>query len=208
MISYASNTGTLRNLEQFRRFGWRVLLTPTNPKAPPGLRFAIDNGAWSNFQQQTPFDSEGFGRLVETHGAAADFVVVPDIVCGGMKSLEFSLSWLDRLQGIRLLLLPVQDGMSADDVGAVLRRYPGLGIFLGGSLEWKLRTMYGWGMVAHALSCYYHVGRVNSQRRIRLAQEAGANSIDGTSGTRFSITVPGLDAATKQPSLLRPAVVA
>ena len=208
MICYASNTRTPRNLDQFRRFDWRILLSPANPRPAAGLRFAIDNGAWPAYTQNLPFDSEGFARLVDRHGAAADFVVVPDVVCGGMASLEFSLSWLDRLQGLRLLLLPVQDGMSADDVGAVLRRYPGLGIFLGGSTEWKLRTMYGWGMVAHALCCYYHVGRVNSRRRIRLAQEAGANSVDGTAGTRYAVNVPKLDDASRQSSLLRPAVLA
>jgi hypothetical protein len=207
MRSYASHTRTRRNLETFRVFGWRILLTPQNPRPVEGLPFAIDNGAWRTHQQKLPFDSDGFSRLVEMHGAAADFIVVPDIVCGGLDSLEFSLSWLDRLKGLRLLLLPVQDGMSADDVGAVLRRNPGLGIFLGGSTEWKLRTMYGWGMVAHALGCYYHVGRVNSRRRIRLAQEAGADSVDGSSGTRYSVNVAKLDDAARQPSLLRPAVV-
>jgi hypothetical protein len=207
MRSYASNTRTPRNLETFRCFGWRILLSPINPHPPAGLPFAIDNGAWPCFTQNLPFDSDGFARLVDAHGAAADFVVVPDIVAGGMKSLEFSLSWLDRLRGIRLLLLPVQDGMNADDVGAVLRRHAGIGIFLGGSTEWKLHTMYGWGMVAHALGCYYHVGRVNSRRRIRLAHEAGADSVDGTAGTRYSVNVPKLDDATRQPSLLRPAIV-
>jgi hypothetical protein len=207
MKSYASNTRTVRNLETFHRHGWRILVSPQNPNPPAGLPFAIDNGAWPTFTQKLPFDSDGFSNLVETHGAAADFVVVPDIVAGGLRSLEFSLSWLDRLQGIRLLLLPVQDGMTAGDVGPVLRRYPGLGIFLGGSTEWKLQTMYGWGMVAHAIGCYYHVGRVNSRRRIRLAHEAGADSIDGTSGTRYSVNVPKLDDASRQPSLLRPSAV-
>jgi hypothetical protein len=202
--SYASHTRTRRNIETFRKFGWRILLSPENPKPIDGFRFAIDNGAWRSYQQKLSFDSEGFARLIDMHGAAADFVVIPDIVCGGLESLKFSLSWMDRLQGLKLLLLPVQDGMNADDVGAVLRRYPGLGIFLGGSTEWKERTMYGWGMVAHALGCYYHVGRVNSCRRIRLAQEAGADSIDGSSGTRYSVNVPRLDAAIRQPSLITP----
>lgn len=206
MISYASNTGTLRNIETLRRFGWRILLSPRDRRAPPpGLPFAIDNGAWSCFQQGLPFDDDGFTRLVETHGGAADFVVVPDKVCEGMRSLEFSLLWLERLRHIARPLLAVQDGMNAADVGAVLRRNPALGIFLGGSTEWKLRTMYGWGMVAHSQGCYYHVGRVNTAKRIRLCAEAGASSIDGTSGSRFSVSVPLLDAARRQPSLLNPA---
>jgi hypothetical protein len=205
MNSYASNTGTHRNLDQLRRHGWRILLTPKNPRLPAGFRFAIDNGAWSCFQQKVPFDSDGFMKLVETHGPAADFIVIPDIVCGGMASLEFSMGWLERLRHLRRLLLPVQDGMKAADIGAILRREPAIGIFLGGSTEWKLATMYGWGMTAAALGCYYHVARVNTRRRVRLAAEAGADSTDGTSATRFSVTVPMLDAAHRQPSLLVPA---
>ncbi len=202
MISYASNTGTKRNLEQFRKFGWRILLTPLNPKLPQGLRYAVDNGAWSCFQQKVAFDDDGFRSLVDAYGSGADFVVIPDLVEQGQKSLEFSLSWLDRLKVIRLLLLPVQDGMSADDVGAVLQQHPRLGIFLGGSTDWKLATMEGWGMVAHAFGRYYHVGRVNSRRRIRMCQHSGAHSIDGTSGTLFSVTVPRLDGEIRQASLI------
>jgi len=203
MISYASNTGTRRNLEQFRRYGWRVLLTPMNPKLPDGLRYALDNGAWSCYQQKLPFDDEGFSSLVETYGAGAEFVVIPDKVAQGSKSLEFSLSWL---KGLRMLLLPVQDDMSPDDVGAVLEQHPSMGIFLGGTTEWKLATMQGWGMVAHAFRRYYHVGRVNTRKRIRMCQHAGAHSVDGTSGTLFSVTVPRLDGEIRQSSMLSPRV--
>lgn len=59
-------------------------------------------------------------------------------------------------------------------------------------------------MVAHAFRRWYHIGRVNSVKRIRLAAEAGADSIDGTSGTLYSVTVPKLYTATLQPSLLTP----
>jgi len=208
MIPYASNTGTLRNLDQLRRHGWHVLLTPRDHRLPPEMPYAIDNGAWSAYLQQKPFDSEGFMRLVEAHGERADFVVIPDKVCEGMRSLDYSLLWLEQLRHLPRLLLAVQDGMSAADVGAVLRREPGLGIFLGGSTEWKLRTMYGWGMVAHAIGCWYHIGRVNTKRRIKLCAEAGATSIDGTSASMFSVTVPMLDAARRQPSLLTPGAVA
>lgn len=111
---------------------------------------------------------------------------------------------MDRLKGLRKLLLPLQDGMKAEHVGPVLREYPDLGLFLGGSTEWKLETMQGWGMVAHAFGRYYHVGRVNSRRRIRMCQHAGADSIDGTSGTLYSVTVPRLDGEIRQSSLLSP----
>lgn len=203
MIGYASNTGTKRNLEALRVAGWRILLTPENPKPRVGLLYGVDNGAWGCHQRGESFNVAAFEALVDRHGGQADFVIAPDIVAGGMNSLHFSLPWIRRLIHLRRVLLAVQDGMELRDVGLVLDKYP-VGIFLGGSTEWKLKTMYGWGMLATAMRRYYHVGRVNTARRIRLAAEAGADSFDGTSATRFSCTLPLLESARQQPSLLIP----
>lgn len=206
MIAYASRTGTRKNLDVLRAANWRIMLSPTERRDPPaGFRFAIDNGAWKAFQQKLPFDGEAFADLVERHGAAADFIVIPDIVAGGQDSFDMSRAWLDRLRHLRLILFSVQDGMNAADVGALLERTPNMGIFLGGSTEWKLANMYAWGMVAHALRRYYHVARVNTTRRVKLAQEAGAQSFDGSSVSRFACNLPKLERARKQPHLFTPA---
>ncbi len=204
MIGYASNTGTKRNLQSLRDHGWRVLLTPDNPTPRVGLKYGVDNGAWKAFQQQQPFDESAFVSLVERHGSSADFVVIPDVVAGGMASLKFSVSWIPKLRHLKKLLLPVQDGMDVFSVAAVLHQHKNVGLFLGGSTEWKLKTMYTWGVVAATIGRHYHVGRVNSARRIRLAAEAGADSFDGTSATMYACTLPLLEAARQQPSLLAP----
>lgn len=170
-----------------------------------GIRHALDNGAWRAFQQNEPFNETGFLRLIDRSAEDADFVVVPDIVAGGMRSLDFSLSWLPRLSQIRTPLLPVQDGMDVFTVASVLHEAPNLGIFLGGSTEWKLQTMYEWGVLADIMNRHYHVGRVNTARRIRLCEEAGADSFDGTSATMFSCTLPLLESARQNRSLLTPA---
>lgn len=204
MIPYASNTGTLRNLDALRTAGWRILLTPANPKPRQGLKYGVDNGAWSTYQSGAPFDAAAFNALVESAGGAADFVIIPDIVAGGLQSLDFSVSWIPRLRGLRQLLLPVQDGMDACAVGKVLRAHRHIGVFLGGSTEWKLREMYAWGHFAASLDRWYHVGRVNTARRIRLCAEAGATSFDGTSATMYAESLPLLDVSRKQPSLLAP----
>ena len=161
-------------------------------------------GAWKAFQQQRPFDEIAFSFLVERHGPSADFVVIPDIVAGGMASLEFSRSWIPRLKHLKKLLLPVQDGMDLFSVTAILHEHKNVGIFLGGSTEWKLKTMFQWGVMAATVNRHHHVGRVNTMRRIRLAAEAGADSFDGTSATMFSCTLPLLESARQQPSLLAP----
>lgn len=165
---------------------------------------AADNGAWGAFQKGEPFNEKRFQQHVERCGALSDFVVIPDIVAGGLKSLDFSVSWLSRLRHLKCLLLPVQDGMEVRDVAPVLRQNRSIGIFLGGSTEWKLKTMFQWGVVAATLDRHYHVGRVNSMRRIRLCAEAGADSFDGTSATMYSCNLPMLDSARRQPSLFAP----
>lgn len=203
MLAYATATGTKRNLDALRSAGWRLIVTPDRPFQLNGMRFGIDNGAFGKYG----FRAEAFSGLIERLGSCADFVVLPDIVAGGNASLELSVSWLPRLRHIKRLLLPIQDGMTAYDVGLVLRQTTNLGLFLGGSTLFKLREMYAWGMVAHSWKRWYHVGRVNSARRIRLAHEAGADSFDGTSASRYSCTLPLLESARQQPSLLTPSVL-
>ena len=210
MQAYAPTEGGRRNMEALRTHGWRLLLSPTHAALDAGFRFAIDNGAWRAHQSGAPFDSAAFEKLVDRLGGAADFVILPDIVGGGADSLEFSLSWLPKLRNLKHLLLPVQDGMAALEVGMVLRQNVRVGLFLGGTTEFKLRELYAWGMVAHAWRRWYHIGRVNTIRRVRLCAEAGADSFDGSGivTRRYSHgcdRLPGMEAARAQPSLLTPA---
>jgi hypothetical protein len=202
MKGYASNTGTRRNLQALRETGWGILLTPDNATPRDGLQHGVDNGAWKAFIQRVDFDADGFERVLEKGGSTADFVVIPDIVAGGLKSLDFSLSWLQRLKGYPKLLLPLQDGMTEKIIGQVLTENRHLGLFLGGSTEWKLKTMFSWGEFAARYARHYHVGRVNSARRIRMCEEAGAHSFDGTSATMYAKTLPLLNAARQFRSLL------
>lgn len=166
------------------------------------MPFALDNGAWTAFQRDEPFDVSAFERAFELFGERADWVVIPDIVAGGLASLDFSLSWIDRLNGCKRLLLAVQDGMTTEVIRPLLSDR--VGIFVGGSTDWKLATAIEWGQLAHEVGCYMHVGRVNTVRRIRLCAAAGADSFDGTSATMFSQTLPMLDLARKARDLFAP----
>lgn len=144
------------------------------------LPYAIDNGAWHAYVRKLPFNAEAFERVLETHGRNADFITVPDIVCGGLESLEFSKLWLQRLTGYyNRLLIPVQDGMKAEDVRPLL--HPGIGLFIGGSDRFKEDTMGEWA----ELGTYIHCGRVNSRRRLKLCQMHGIHSFDGSGPSRF-----------------------
>lgn len=143
MNAYASHTGTRRNLATLRAAGWRLLAQPHNLRTE-GFAYALDNGAWSAFQQGTAFDVPAFENAVATIGAGADWIVAPDIVAGGLASLRLTEEWLPRLAGIgRRRLIAVQDGMSLADVAPMLG--DDVGVFVGGTTAWKLRTMRAWG---------------------------------------------------------------
>jgi hypothetical protein len=186
-----------------RAADWRLLLSPMSwSMKTAGLPFALDNGAWSAFQQGRPIDLDAFERAVECVGPAADWTVAPDIVAGGLRSLDLTEPWLHTLRHLRLVLIAVQDGMVPRDIQPLIR--PGVDVFLGGSTEWKLATMQQWGEWAATLGVYFHVARVNSVRRIRMAHRAGAHSIDGSSVSRYAVTLPKLDTASRQHSLFSP----
>lgn len=160
----------------------------------------LDNGAWTAFQQGKSLNERLFLKAVDQMGEGADWIVLPDIVAGGMRSLDYSRAWLDQLRGFPTpLLIAVQDGMEPDDVRELLG--PTVGIFVGGTTEWKEATAVQWGAIARRRNCYLHIGRVNSARRIAICAAAGASSFDGTSVTRFAKTLVPLDKATKQPDL-------
>lgn len=198
MIAYASRTGTKRNLAALRVAGWRLLVSAAGVLRHEGFPYAIDNGAWSAFKAGSEFNVAQFRKALNALGAAADWIVLPDVVAGGASSLRLSLSWLREVRAVnRAALLAVQDGMTPDAMRGLLRSER-LGIFLGGSTEWKLATMGEWGDLAREIGCHYHVARVNSRRRIRLAAMAGADSFDGSSASLYATTLPMLDQSRRQ----------
>lgn len=201
IIPYASRTGG-PNLEGLRRAGWRLMISAWADHRDEGMPYAIDNGAWSAHTHNAPWPEDRFRALVASHGARADFVVVPDIVAGGLESLRLSERWLPELDAIKLRLIAVQDGMAPWDVEPLLG--PGIGLFIGGSTTprevdprggWKWRSLAFWAHLARRRGCYLHVGRVNSIRQIQECIRVGADSFDGTSASRWGKTLRKLDNA-------------
>jgi hypothetical protein len=203
MICYASRTGTKRNLAALRSRDWRLLVSRVGEWRDEGFRYGLDNGAWADYQAGVAFDEASFERLIDRMGAQADWIVLPDIVAGGLDSLRLSTRWLNRCLSLcSLALLPVQDGMTEADVSPCVG--PSVGVFLGGSTPWKETTMRQWGEFCAARQLHYHVARVNTRRRFLLAAAASATSVDGSSATRYAVTLPKLDHWARQPDLFRP----
>lgn len=197
---YASRTGTRQNLDQLRLYGWGLLISASGVLRDEGFDLLmIDNGAWSAYIQGKPWDEGRFQTAVDVFGARARVIITPDKVAGGLESLRLSESWIPRLYDIAPQVIPVQNGMTPADVRPLLSDR--VGIFVGGTTDWKLATMRQWGDLAKDVDCYLHIGRVNSARRIQLCQDAGADSFDGTSASVYSVTTRPLDLARRQSHL-------
>ena len=197
MIAYASRTGTKVNLDMMRARGWCLLVSATGVHRTEGFPYALDNGAWTAHQAGEEWSPRPFCELLDKLGAEADWCALPDIVGGGLESLVLSLRWRNAvLDQCRMALLPVQNGMTVDDVRPHLG--PRVGIFVGGDDNFKEGTMRTWAALAREVGTYCHVGRVNTPKRIRMCARAGVDSFDGTSGTRFAKTIPRIDSARKQ----------
>lgn len=157
----------------------------------------LDNGAWTACQRGTPWDETAFRSLVQKYGERAEWIVVPDVVADAQATLAKASFWLPELDGIgKRRLLAVQDGMLEEDVRPLIG--PDVGIFLGGSTQFKWATVDRWGQLAKSKGAYYHVGRVNSKRAVLRCQLAGADSFDGTSASRFSVNADLIGHASRQ----------
>jgi hypothetical protein len=149
---------------------------------------ALDNGAFQCWRRGFPFMADVFRRCLARAyevGLTLDFVVCPDLVAGGLASLDFSMEWASgELKSAPLLALAVQDGMTPRDVspGHHLPRFSHL--FVGGTVEWKWQTAPQWVEHAHAHGLKCHIGQCGTLDRIRAAEEMGADSVDSTSIVR------------------------
>lgn len=160
--------------------GWgRMYAKPRPmPEMYPEEPWAFDNGAFEAHVKKQPFPEKVFlKRLDAALKVSTDprVAVVPDIVAGGMKSLEFSLRWREKLPNFWPWYLAIQDGMEPSDVLAVANVFNG--IFLGGSDRFKL-TAYNWCRFAHFCDKPFHYGRAGTLRKVRHAWNIGADSLD------------------------------
>jgi hypothetical protein len=136
----------------------------------------VDNGAFRDYLAGLSFDGDAFMRTLDKVSMLPHppyLAVLPDIVGGGLASLELSLEWLGRDLPDFPWYLAVQDGMVPDDVDPSLFS----GIFLGGTNSYKA-TARQWCEFAHAHNIPAHFGRCGTQAKIALALEVGFDSLD------------------------------
>lgn len=156
-----------------------------------GMRCALDNGAFRCWQRGYPFMADTFRaqmKACHSNGISLDWIVIPDIVAGGKRSLEFSMEWVrGELRSAPRLALAVQDGMTVRDLkdAGVMARYPNIShVFVGGTEDWKWRTVAEWVGYAHESGRKCHVGRCGTLEHLQAAQRCGVDSVDSTSWAR------------------------
>lgn len=173
-----------------------IVLTPKAARRPvPGLSWFLDNGAFQAWRRKYPFPEYGFINALREIpiGHKPDFIVTPDIVAGGKKSLDFSISWMDKiateLNGNYISqYIAVQDGMTENDVFDLLPKmnYHVGGLFIGGTMDWKIETAEVWIKFAYKRNWKVHIGRIPTLYLIGWAIDVGADSVD--SGSWFGLT--------------------
>ena len=138
-----------------------------------GIPWALDNGVFGAFSTGKEWSEEPLYRFLDRYSAWNPmWVVVPDSIGNRDETLRLWDIHAPAMQafGVRMAMA-VQDGMTADDVPSEAEV-----VFIGGSTSWKWRSLPEWTDRFPRV----HVGRVNSMRLLLMAENAGAESCDGT----------------------------
>lgn len=133
------------------------------------------------------------------------FVVLPDVVGDALATARMALDVLSRLASAQLvastrdlLCAPehyakiarqgIRFAFAVQDGAEVYRdwltnwfefwRASLTTIFVGGTLDWKLKTAASWARFAHEHGLVLHVGRIGTGRKVDWAFAAGVDSID------------------------------
>ena len=144
MPSNDSSLATGRLIGKYpKRLGW--LISPKAWKNPPSwMPYALDNGAFGAWLNNTQWDEGAFMQLLE-RARKSHFplwVVVPDVVMDRDATLAKWGEWVPQIRTVLPhtdLAFAVQDGMTKDDVPADADV-----VFVGGSTEWKWKHLRTW----------------------------------------------------------------
>ena len=153
------------------------LATPASgPRRVKGTRWGADNGCFNAATYKG--DEAWFAWLAALDPEGCIFAVAPDVVGDAKATLPRSLPWLAKIRALGMpAAFVAQNG--AEDMDLPWDSFDVL--FIGGSTEWKLGTAARvLAAQAKARGKWVHMGRVNSERRMKYADAIGCDSSDGT----------------------------
>lgn len=186
MILFVS--GATKTIEKYRGNPYLgCFLTPRTGNSENSRRnclWAADNAAFSNFNEHS------FIKMLERiKGSDCKFVACPDKVCDGQETIKLFYEWQSIIRKYNLpVALVIQNGMKLSDIPFNMID----AIFIGGDNEFKLgpdaREITE---QAKLLGKWIHMGRVNTNKRLKYAFEIGCDSVDGSGYSMFpEIMIP------------------
>lgn len=178
-LSIAAEVG----LDEYKaHFG--LLITPRSGHTPRaavllGVPWAMDNDAFSGFS------ADAFIKMLRRYQGipGCEWVAVPDVVGDAKATLKRFNQWQQAVNyfGFKPALV-AQNGLE----NMVIPWDKFACLFIGGSTEWKLgRAASELITEAKRRGKWVHMGRVNSNRRIRYTQNLMCDSADGSGYARF-----------------------
>ena len=146
-----------------------------------GIPWAADNDCFQGL------DEPAFRKMLERIAGLPGclFVTAPDVVGDHAETLKRWAAWAPIIRAHNLpAAFVLQDGCPAgsvpQDAGAV---------FVGGTTDYKLGPDAAASVrTAKRRGLWAHMGRVNSERRMRYAASIGCDSVDGTKYAKFKHT--------------------
>lgn len=183
-MAYVGDTRSRKLLERLELAGCGQMIIRGRLRGRRLPLWAYDNGAFEDHKAERPFDEDAFLADMRTIRDSTDkpaFYVIPDVVGDGERSLVTSMAWIRRLKAEGLYnvapaYFAVQDGQCVNDLPLSAVD----GIFLGGSLDWKVRNAATWARSAKWLGKPIHYARCGTRKRIMQAQALGFASIDSS----------------------------
>lgn len=157
-----------------------VLSTPVSIHASyvePFENWGADNGCFSQGERFSLDAYLAWLRKMNPLAARCRFATAPDVVADAAKTWARSEPTLDliRAEGYPVALV-AQNGI--EDMAIAWDRFDA--IFIGGDTDWKL-SHHAEKVCREAKrrGKWVHMGRVNSRRRLEIAEHFGCDSVDG-----------------------------
>lgn len=188
------NGGVIKNVEwilkkypQFEQYlGWL-----NNPRTSGDFKkwmeykvvlpICVDNSAFSGFDEARYLRMIG---KIKNEEVPISWITVPDLVGNAKITLEMFYDWSVRPELKYMpLALCAQDGLENMEVPWDSFEC----LFIGGTTRFKLsQHAEKLGKEALRRGKMLHMGRVNSDKRLKYAYEIGCHSVDGTSYSQYN----------------------
>lgn len=180
MMLYLANPSSPRIREVMRQGRLACITTPKQGNAvPQGAWYACDNGKFGKGWPGALAWFEWLMWTVDTYGPTRClFAVAPDVVANAGATLRESSPWLPQIRSLGVpAAFVAQDG---SEHGLIPWGEFDV-LFIGGSTDWKLSdATKDLAQEAKRRGLKVHMGRVNSYKRLKIADSWGCETADGT----------------------------